>query len=486
MWTRKKVLKIATKYVAPLLGLGALALAVYFYFYSPGLSDRRLRASAGNKLGTRHRLAELLQGDVARQKLHLELHETAGSEQALDQVNNHTLDVALVQGGLLGEGRSNVRQVLPLHMEVMHLLVKNDLFDAAAKNLGALEGKTVSLSEVGSGTHSLATEILAFAGLRARGPDYPKGYIPVELSRQELFAEKNQDRLPAAIMLISLVPSTTARFLVMQRGYRLAPLPFGEAFALECLAPSEPEPGERPSPSQVDKGHTYPVSIPAYACSVDPPVPAKPVSTIGTRLLLVANKDVDPQVIRRLVEATLASKAAKNGHPPVDARILELPPEFPWHDGTRLYQKRNEPVVSGALADSAQKAFAIFAAAASGLFVLWQWGKQYGHFVRDKGFSPYIGQVARIEEEAMRIERGEWSAAERLPELRERLGRLKTEALDRFTQGELAGKELLAGFLAQVNDTRDYLTRLMGQRENRRSGSLTPGTGEQGEVSAAR
>jgi TRAP-type uncharacterized transport system substrate-binding protein len=477
MWTRKRLLNIAAKYVAPLLGLGALALAVYFYFYSPSLSNQRLRASAGNKLGTRHRLAELLQDEVARQNLHLELHETAGSEQALDQINDHTLDVALVQGGLLSDGRPNVRQVLPLHLEAMHLLVKNDLYEVAAKNLGALEGKTVSLSEIGSGTHSLATEILAFAGLRSRSPDHPKGYIPIELRRQELFAEQHRDRLPDAILLMSLMPSTTARFLVMHHGYRLVPLPFGEAFALESLAPTDPEAGERHAPSPVDKGHTYPVSIPAYACSVDPPVPTKPVPTIGTRLLLVAHKDVHPQVIRRLVEATLASKAAKNGHPPVDARILELPPEFPWHDGTRLYQKRNEPVVSGALADSAQKAFAIFAAAASGLFVLWQWGKQHGHFVRDKGFSPYILRVARIEEEAMRIERGEWSAAERLPELREQLSRLKTEALERFAQGDMAGKELLAGFLAQVNDTRDYLTRLIGQRENRMAESFPPERG---------
>src|SRR5262249_40297574 len=153
-------------------------------------------------------------------------------------------------------------------------------------------------------------------------------------------------------------------------------------------------------PAHVDKGHTYPTMIPAFTCSVEPPVPPEAVLTVGTRLLLVAHKDVDAQAVRRLVEATLASKVAKTDRPPIDAKVLELPPESPWHDGTKLYRQRNQPVVSGALADSAHKGLAIFAAAASGLFVLWQWSKQRGQFLHDQGFHHYLHQVTRIEEQA--------------------------------------------------------------------------------------
>jgi hypothetical protein len=403
---------------------------------------------------------------VAHQGLQLDLHETPGSEEALDEVNDRRLDVALVQGGLLSNGRPNVRQVLTLHMEALHLLVKKELFAEVCKHLGALEGKTVSLSEIGSGTHSLASDVLAFAGLRARGANHSAGYIPVEMSRQQLYATKDRGRLPDAVMLVSLLPSPMARYLVTRRGYLLVPLRFGEAFALQSLAPREPGPAGRSAPSHVDKGHTYPTVIPAFTCSVEPPVPPQAVPTFGTRLLMVAHKDVPPLAIRRLVEATLASKVAKRGPSPLNAHIWDIPPEFPWHEGTTLYQKRNQPVVSGTLVDAAHKGLAIFAAAASGLFVLWQWSKQHGHFVRDRGFNPYITQVTRIEEEAMRIERDGPPGPGKLPQLREQLGRLKTEALDRFTEGELAGKDLLAGFLAQVNDTRDYLTRLIVQRQD--------------------
>jgi hypothetical protein len=115
--------------------------------------------------------------------------------------------------------------------------------------------------------------------------------------------------------------------------------------------------------------------------------------------------------------------------------------------------------------DSAHKAFAIFAAAASGLFVLWQWARLYGNVTRNRGFEEYVTQVTRIEERALEAERGRPLARSELFALRDRLYRLKTEALDEFASTDLAGKDLLFGFLLQVNDVRDYLTRLIRQGE---------------------
>jgi TRAP-type uncharacterized transport system substrate-binding protein len=465
MSARAKLVRVFWLWLAPLAGLGALALAFYFVFHSPRERSYRLRMTAGNTLGMRHQLAQALRAEVARRGLDLALHETPSSEEALDEVNNHTLDVALVQGGLKATGRPHVRQVLALHMEALHLLVKKDLFDDVSRHLGALDGKTVNLGEAGSGTHSLSVEVLAFAGLHARSADHPGGYVPLGLSRQQLFAEKDDARLPDAVLLVSLLPSPTARYLVTKHGYRLVPLPFGEAFALEGMTPAEPGSGDQPPPSLVDKGHTYPTLIPAFTCCVEPPVPAQPVPTLGTRLLLVAHQDVSPQAVRQLLEATLESQVARGGRPPIDAQALDLPPEFPWHEGTRLYQDRNKPVVSGTIMDSAHKGLAIFAATASGLFVLWQWSKMRRQLAGAEGFTPYIHQVTGVEKQALQLGRGQPAGAAQLRALLEELGRLKTEALDRFTQGELGGKELLVGFLAQVADVRACLTRLVLEQE---------------------
>jgi TRAP-type uncharacterized transport system substrate-binding protein len=464
MSLQARSVSIFWKWIVPLAGLAGIALAFYFYFHSPRERTYRFRMTAGNAAGVRHHLARLLQAELNQREITLDLHETPGSEESLDEVNSHQLDVALVQGGLHVNGRPNVRQVIALHVEPLHLLVKKELFGPVSARLRALEGKTVDVSEVGSGTHSLAEDVLTFAGLRSGGPD---GYIPKEWDRRRLFAVKNPAELPDAVFLVSSLPAPTARFLVSQHGYRLVPLPFAEAFALDARAPAAPgAAGQRPG-NHVDKARTYTTAIPAFTYGVEPPEPPAPVPTLGARLLLVAHKDVDAQAVRSLLEGVLASQVAKTDRPPVDAKILELPPEYPWHAGTRQFLKRNAPLVSGAVMDAAQKGFAILAAAASGLFVLWQWSKLSGQLKKDRGFNDYISQVVHIEEQAAQVERGQAAALPQLLGLRDQLVRLKNEALDKFTQGELAGKELLAAFLMQVQHARDHLTHLVKEPQDR-------------------
>src|SRR5262249_45729684 len=146
--------------------------------------------------------------------------------------------------------------------------------------------------------------------------------------------------------------------------------------------------------SHIEKSCIASTSIPAFAYSVEPPVPAAVTPTFGTRLLLVAHKDVDRQTIRRLTEGTFAAEFAKIMRPALDPKLLDLVPEYPWHDGTRLYMERNSPIVSGVVMDAAHKSFAIFAAAASGLFVLWQWYRQRRKANREHGIKQYLGRVA--------------------------------------------------------------------------------------------
>jgi hypothetical protein len=116
--------------------------------------------------------------------------------------------------------------------------------------------------------------------------------------------------------------------------------------------------------------------------------------------------------------------------------------------------------------DATHKGFAILAAAASGLFVLWQWSKQRSQFSRDRGFNKYIALVTRIEERTLEAERHPPLAVAELQALRDQLCRLKTQALDEFAREELTGRDLLSGFLVQVNDARDSVTRLIQQHHD--------------------
>jgi TRAP-type uncharacterized transport system substrate-binding protein len=465
MSAENRLVKILWKWVAPCAALAALALAGFFYFYSPGQKNYRLKLTAGNALGMRHQLAQRLQKEAGGQGLTFELLPSQGSEESLDWVNHRKVDVALVQGALSPAGRPDVRQVATLQIEPMHLVVKKELATAATASLLALRGKRVDLEAVGSGSHSLALAILDFVGLRPRDRDPVHGYIPLSLNRQQLFAEQDAGRLPDAMFLVSPLPSSTTRYLVTTHGYRLVPLPFAEALALESLEKSPPDNQPTAGKGEIVLGRIQATSIPAFTYSIEPQVPDKPMPTLGTRLLLVAHKDVPSRAALELVQATYASEFGQIVHPPLDARLMDLPPEFPWHAGALLYQQRNAPLLSGAVMDSAHKAFAIFAAAASGLFVLWQWMKMYGNVTRHRGFKGYIEQVTRIEERALEAERSTPLPVSELFALRDRLQRLKTEALDEFAQADLAGKDLLFGFLLQVNDVRDNLTRLILHKE---------------------
>jgi TRAP-type uncharacterized transport system substrate-binding protein len=472
MSVKSKIIKVLWKWVAPLAGFTAIGLAVYFYFHSPTPKKYRLRVTAGNALGMRHQLALRLQGDVGRRNLALELVPSLGSEQALDLVNRREVDMALVQGALTPVGRPHVREVAALHVEPMHFLVKKELYQEVSTSITSLRGKTVDLEEVGSGTHSLATAILDFVGLKPRDQDPIGGYVPLSLDRKQLFAQQDTARLPDAVFLISSLPSSTSNYLVTRHGYRLVALPFAEAFALRSLIEKAGENSQKSAQDRIVMGRIQAVTIPAFTYGVEPAVPEQPLPTLGTRLLIVAHVDVPPRAMMELVEAAYGAEFGQIVRPPLDPKLMDLPPEFPWHSGAVLYQQRNAPLLLGEAMDSAHKGFAIFAAAASGLFVLWQWTKQRGQLGRNRGFNKYIAEVAQIEGRVMEAEQGGAISFTDLLALRDQMNRLKTQALDEFARGELTGNELLSGFLVHVNDVRNNLARLIHQHEAGTGGSF--------------
>jgi TRAP-type uncharacterized transport system substrate-binding protein len=287
MFSPMRLWRILWKWVAPCVGLAAIGGAVFFYFHSPRQESYNLSATAGSELGMRHQLAERLRADLSQRKITVELHPSVGSEQALDWVESRKVDIALVQGGLSSSHRPNVRQVAALHVEPLHLLVKKELFRDASASLTALRGKTVDLDEVGSGTHSLSSAVMDFAGLRPKEEDPAGGYIPMSMDRKHLLAQQDPARLPDAIFLVASLPAPTVTALVSKHGYRLVPLPFAEAFALQSLAQPAEDASASAKEEHVVRGRVQAVAIPPFTYGLEPAVPQTALPTLGTRLLLV-------------------------------------------------------------------------------------------------------------------------------------------------------------------------------------------------------
>jgi TRAP-type uncharacterized transport system substrate-binding protein len=241
------------------LGVAALGVAAFFTFYEPPVRSIRLRMTAGQEGGTRHRIAQVLRGQAASRAITIELQAMAGSEKALEAVTSGQVDVALVQGGLDLADHHDLRQAAVLQIEPLHLLVKAEVYRAVATNLAGLRGKVVNVGERGSETYLLATEVMTFSGLRA-GIDY----TPTMRHYAELERETDLARLPDAVFSVSTLPSPIARHLVTVHRYRLISMPFRDSFALGVIDP-EKRPadilGEKPTP--IDRRHVYDTTIPA-------------------------------------------------------------------------------------------------------------------------------------------------------------------------------------------------------------------------------
>ncbi len=451
------------------LGLTAIALCLIAFgiFYWFGTSDQPLitmKLTAGDGSGLRHRLATEFSREASKSGIQIIVEATEGSESALERLSLGEFDIALVQGGLKSDSNSPIRQVSALHIEPLHLLVKSELQRAIReKGLSQLAGHKVNLGALGSGTHSLATEVLQFAGLRPEGEQQGlASYLPNNLTYTELLKADLGD-LPDAVFMVSTLPSPVADFLTDKHGFGLVPLLFGEALALEAFS----ELGTIPIAGSVDKQHIYTTTIPAFTYSVEPASPPDALQTIGTRLLLVANERVSGEKIKRLLECLYRSNLIKAGRPTSDASLLDLPPEFPLHLGAELYRQRNKPIIAGDAIDYLEKVLAIAATVAGGTFFLVQWYLRSTRRSREASFANYMTRVIAIENESMQNELAAQLDLGSLIRLQRELAALKSEAVSKFAAGELEGGGLIQGFLALVNDARNQLTRLiLHQREN--------------------
>jgi TRAP-type uncharacterized transport system substrate-binding protein len=468
-WGRRYNRRYLREIAAASLFALAVSVGLYVHFANPSSFDRELTITGGSSGGLRSQIARRLSVEARKQGLRLRVVESEGSKEALERVERGVLDIALVQGGIDPAPHPHIRQLAALHIEPLHLLVKPELARPVRAQLAALRGKSVNLSTPESGTHDLALEVLKFAGLRpAHGEE--AGDVRVSTAGyRELEAQVDRGELPDAVFTVSDLPSPIVRRLVAKRQYQLIPLPFGEAFALDSFEDRGGSDGTvaRRETDDVTRSRIYPTLIPAFTYGVEPPTPAEPLPTFGPRLLLVAHESVPARAVSRLLEAIFSSEFAQYYRPPLDPSLLDLAPEYPWHAGTEEYREYHKPILAGEVVDLLEKTTSLAGAVAGAIFFLWQWLRQYYRRKRELGFESYMVKVAAIEQKALDLELGAMLDLKELLRLQVELSRLKNEALSRFAEGKLEGEELISGFVAHVNDARNYLTRLiLHERDN--------------------
>ena len=437
--------RVRSNRVVALVAIMCLLITGFLWFTGRRPQRYSLSLTAGDPLTYRHELAQVLADEAARHGVDITLRPTSGSKEALAQVTEGKLDVALVQGDL-DVVDPELAQIAVLHSEVLHLFVKPGLVNGG---LEALRGKRLNLSTRGSGTRKVATETLLFIGLRA-GVDFQDE----ERSYAELM-KLPPNELPDGIFAVSALPWTLGAELIRHHGYRLMELPFGEALSLRDSA-------------------LHDMQIPPYSYSVVPPVPERPVHTVGMRLLVVGNRRIPEAAVRQLLEVVFESDFSRRANlPPLSAAATDTAREFPLHPGTVQYLHRNEPLVTGEVLESAENLRSFLVSAAVAGFLLWRWQVRR----RMIGFETYIDGVTEIEVEALEMERaGRLDSAHLLP-LRRRLTELKSEALEKHAEGVLKGEEQMISFLTHVSDVRSYLESLFAHESRLHGRAAEPTIG---------
>ncbi|UJR78671.1 TAXI family TRAP transporter solute-binding subunit [Sandaracinus amylolyticus] len=417
--------------LALLASIFLLASAV-FLRASLDTEEHTIRLTAGDRRGRRTEVAEALRIEAAAHELELEIVPAAGSDDALERLSRRELDAALIQGGL--PGTPELREVAAVALEPLHLLVRGDI---AMESLDDLRGRRVNLAPPGSGTRGLALEVLALAHLEPS-----RDFDETQLDYREL-ESLPAERLPDAIFHVSALPSPLASFLVDERGYRLAPLPYADAIALRNVA--------------VSRGR-----IPAYAYGAD--APAHDVPTLATRMLLVVHRDTSDEVVKRLLESLASdSFGARARIARAEISTLVAQPEYPLHPGTLEWLHRNDPLLTPELMEGIESLRSFLVSLVVAGILAYRWWRRS----RVSGLDRFFAEVSRIDREALALERETHLDLARMVVLRTRLGETKTRALEAFARGQVHSEELLSSFLVHVADVRSHLNAMILHERDR-------------------
>jgi len=449
-----------------LLGVGGIGLALAIALRDPDRSIRSLTLTAGPAGTSRARVARELAAAAVARGLEVRLVEARNTDDELHRVDAGEIDLALVSGAYETPHHAHIREVAPLYVEALHLLVRKPLEPSVALGgLDGLRGRRVAVGAAGSANAALARSLLAFAGLRPRAEPSAGDFDAIDVDAAEIaarIARGERGALPDAIFDLATVPSTLAAPFLRDSEYALVPLPFAEAFRLSWLGTQD-----APADDAIDRNAVLDAVIPPFTYGIDPPMPAEALHTLGTELLLVAHDGVSRDTIERLLEAIFHSRFARGAYPSLTRPTLAAPTRLRHHPGTRDFLARYESFVTGEKIDELSNSLSIVGALAGGLLFFWQWRRQRRQEGLDEAVGHYLVRVAGIEHRMAALELSATLELEPLAALRREVIELKSEVLERFTSGELGGYATIAGLLGPINAARDQIGELiLHVREN--------------------
>ncbi|MCJ7755034.1 MAG: TAXI family TRAP transporter solute-binding subunit [Thermoanaerobaculales bacterium] len=267
------------------------------------------------------------------------------------------VDLAFVQSDT--PPSTSARLITPLYKEVLHILVARDIADQV-ETIYDFSGLRVAIGAPSSGTRQLAESVL-------RHFDVTVGE-QLELS-PEASAEGLVDGSVDAAFILTAIPSRLVGTLASVDAVRF--LSLGDAQEVG------------------NESDGLALVFPAITATTIPRstyvrLPEQPVRTIAVSALLVARRDLDPDLVRSITAAIFEHRGGASGLDGDDLVVAQQIREdfrpggyaIPFHDGAEAYYHREEPPFFVAYAEAISLGLTLLVGAYSGYLALREWMKR--------------------------------------------------------------------------------------------------------------
>ena len=302
---------------------------VFIYLYSDSQKTIHLRLSSGSPHGTNFVAAEQLSNILKEHQtaFHITPQMSLGSIDNLEKVKNRETDLAFIQSDM--PESADIRTVLPLHHEILHILVRKDSKIDSFKDL---ENKKLHLGLPQSGSRHLALKLFRHFGM-----NFNESYVnegEMSTTGQNLL-NKNID----AILFVAGLKPKLCDDLIQTGEIKLIglnPKANSESFVNGFV---------------LDHPFIHPYSIPAGSYTVrngsSLNQPEVSVPTISVRSTLVVHESVPSQVIYQLLTDIFKWRPSLiRSHPTfydLNEKFDQQHLPYPLHEGADLFFNRDRP-----------------------------------------------------------------------------------------------------------------------------------------------
>ena len=299
------------------LGLVALLFATLWVLVPP--PPRSIELATGFPTGLYQQFGEKLQSELAEEGISLKLRTTGGTSDNLALLKDpHSgVDFAMVQGGVADLSKyPDFISIAGVFYEPVWVWYRESSFPSESGRLGLLsqlKGKRVSIGNEGSGTLSLASQLLSASGLSLSDIRAEK---LKPLDALEKFKKGELD----AVFLVSAAEAPVVKKFYETPGIRLMNFEQAEAYV-----------------------HLFPflskVTVPRGVVSIAYDLPRQDIQVLAATATLVSKNDISPALVTLLLSSTYDilktySYLQKPGEFPSGTGL-----DFPLHVDAEIYLK---------------------------------------------------------------------------------------------------------------------------------------------------